>query len=98
MARRLSVHEEQEIVGYMRENPEVSERAVSRRFGRSRAIISRLKSRYALDKPQSSQEVQAAQPGPPGGESGVDPLEGTNLFSMTDEQFEILCARLEAKP
>ena len=53
MARRLSVQEEQEIVSYMRDHPEASDRAVSRRFVRSRAIISRLRSRYALDKPQA---------------------------------------------
>jgi hypothetical protein len=95
MARRLTIGEEQEIVSYMRDHPQASVRSVAQRFGRSRPTISDLRRRYALDKPQVPD---------PSVESGTatgtdsDPLEGINLFEMTEEQFESLVARLGTKP
>jgi hypothetical protein len=53
MARRLSIQEEQEIVEYMRANPQASVRSVASRFSRSRPTIDSLRSRYALDKLQA---------------------------------------------
>ncbi len=72
MARRLTITEEQEIVTYMRDNPQASVRSVAQKFGRSRPTISDLRRRYALDKPQAPQEGQVSDPGPP----GDDPLVG----------------------
>ena len=95
MARRLSISEEREIIEFMRSYPQASVRSVAQRFGRSRPTISDLRRRYALDKPQvpdSSVESGTAT----GTDS--DPLEGINLFEMTEEQFESLVARLGTKP
>ena len=66
----MSGAEEVEIITFIREHPEVSERAVSRRFGRSRAVISRLRSRYALDKPQTPASLR---------EAGASPGEATAI-------------------
>ena len=95
MARRLSIQEEREIIDFMRSNPRASVRSVAQRFGRSRPTISDLRIRYALDRPQAPPEVQ--DPRPPGGELSVAE-ESVNLFEMSDEAFEALCARLEAQP
>ena len=94
MARRLSIQEEREIIDFMRSNPRASVRSVAQRFGRSRPTISDLRIRYALDRPQAPPEVQ--DPRPPGGEPGAE--ESVNLFEMSDEAFEALCAQLEAQP
>ena len=91
MARRLSINEEAEIVDYMRWHAGASVRSVARLFGRSRPTVSSIRDRYALDRPQAPLEVQNRMPVPP----EDDPLAGTNLFEMTDEQFEILVRRLE---
>ena len=95
MARRLTIGEEQEIVSYMRDHPQASVRSVAQRFGRSRPTISDLRRRYALDKPQVPDS--SVESGTATGKDS-DPLEGINLFEMTEEQFESLVARLGTKP
>jgi hypothetical protein len=89
MARRLSIQEEQEIVAYIRANPQASVRAVAHRFGRSRPTIDSLRSRYALDKPLAL-NPDPDEP-PPHAASSVDMLAE---LRKVDEELEAEWASL----